>query len=45
MLKFIPRLEKSIEKFILRRSPIVIPPVNARKVMEYLRDMQTFRAS
>jgi len=43
MMKFIPRLEKSINKLMLKRSPIVIPPVNARKVLGYLNDMKTYR--
>ncbi len=43
MKKFIPRLEKSINKILLKRSPIIIPPVNARKVLWYLNDMQAHR--
>jgi hypothetical protein len=33
MMRFIPMLEKSINKLLLKRSPIVIPPINARKVL------------
>ncbi len=43
MMKFIPRLEKSINKLLLKRSPIIIPPINARKVLWYLNDMQAYR--
>jgi hypothetical protein len=43
MIKFIPRLEKSINKLILKRSPIIIPTINARKVLGYLNDMQAYR--
>jgi hypothetical protein len=33
MLKFIPRLEKSINKFLLERRTVIFPPINARRLL------------
>jgi len=43
MMKFIPRLEKSINKILLKRSPIIIPPINARQILLHLNDRQWYR--
>ncbi len=42
MLKFLPRVEKSIEKFLLSRSPVIIHNIDAQKILTYMKDMQSY---
>ena len=42
MFKFLPRVEKSIEKFLLSRSPIIIHNIDAQKILIYMKDKQSY---
>ncbi len=42
MLKLLPRVESTINKFISQRSPIIIPPAVPRTILENLSSMQSY---
>jgi hypothetical protein len=42
MLEFIPRLENSINKFLLSRKSVIFPPINARRLLGYLSDQEAY---
>jgi hypothetical protein len=43
MLKLIPRLEKSIEKFIKDKAILLIKPINTRRLLWYLNQEKIHR--
>jgi len=45
MLKFISRLEKSIEKFVSQENAVVVREINSRNILFYLQEQKTFRVS
>jgi hypothetical protein len=42
MLEFLPRLENSINKFLLSKKSVIFPPINARRLLGYLSDQEAY---